>query len=43
MTSKYENAEVKFNNGHGAKLCNKCGYILSYGFEHTDSESYCGD
>ena len=43
MASKYEKAAVKFNNGRGACLCNRCGYILSYGTEHTDVERYCGD
>jgi hypothetical protein len=43
MTIEYEKAEVKFNNGAGARLCNQCGYIISYGFDHTDSEAFCGD
>lgn len=40
---KYTKAEVKFNSGTGARLCNACGYILSYGFDHTDTEAYCED
>ena len=43
MDSKYQNAQVKVNNGRGACLCNKCGYILSYGVDHTDIDRYCGD
>lgn len=27
----------------GARICNQCGYILSYGFDHTDVEGFCGD
>lgn len=38
-----KNAEVKFNNGHGACLCNNCSVILSYGFDHRDVDRYCGD
>ena len=43
MDSKYKKAEVKFNSGVGARICNGCGYILSYGFDHTDVEGYCGN
>lgn len=43
MASKYQNAEVKFNNGRGACLCNRCSIILSYGTDHHDIERYCGD
>lgn len=41
--TKYTKAEVKFNSGRGACLCNECGYILSYGVEHTDVKRYCED
>lgn len=37
----YTKAEVKFNNGRGACLCNQCGMILSYGVDHNDVERYC--
>jgi len=43
MTSIYNKAEVKFNNGRGACLCNGCSYILSYGTDHSDMERYCAD
>lgn len=38
-----ERAEVKFNNGAGACLCNGCRVILSYGIDHVDVERYCHD
>lgn len=41
--SKYEKADVRFNSGAGAVLCQKCSVILSYGFRHTDIEHYCGN
>lgn len=37
----YKNAVVKFNNGNGALLCNKCRYIISYSFNHEDKKHYC--
>lgn len=43
MDSKYQKAVVKFNNGRGACLCNRCNIILSYGTDHHDTERYCGD
>lgn len=34
-------ANVKYNDGNGALLCNKCHIILAYGFDHVDKEHYC--
>lgn len=39
----YEHAEVKFNGGRGACLCNRCSVILSYGTDHEDIDRYCGE
>lgn len=38
---KYHVAIVKFNNGNGALLCNKCSHIVAYGFEHEDRVHLC--
>lgn len=38
---KSDKAVVKFNNGNGACLCNRCRVILSYGFDHSDVARYC--
>ena len=38
---EYTKAVVKFDNGNGACVCNKCRVILSYGFDHNDVERYC--
>lgn len=38
---RYYKAEVKFNNGNGACVCNQCRVILSFGFDHHDIERYC--
>lgn len=38
-----KHAIVKFNNGSGACLCNRCNTILSYGFDHRDVERYCAE
>ena len=43
MKSIYDEAEVKFNNGAGACLCNGCRAILSYGFEHENKRRYCDE
>lgn len=43
MDTPYTVAQVKFNNGDGALLCNGCSVILSYGHHHRDVEHYCGD
>jgi hypothetical protein len=37
----YKHSIVKFNNGDGALLCNRCGKIVATGFEHEDREHYC--
>ena len=38
---QYDHAQVKFNNGTGALLCNGCSVVLKYGFDYKDSEHYC--
>ena len=40
---EYTKAVVKFDNGNGVCLCNQCGVILSYGFDHRDVERYCDE
>ena len=37
----YNEAQVKFNGGTGALLCNSCGVIIDYGFDHEDVKHYC--
>jgi hypothetical protein len=37
----YKHAVVRFNNGNGALLCNRCGKIVATGFEHEDREHSC--
>jgi hypothetical protein len=37
----YTLADVRFNNGNGALLCNRCQIIVDYGFEHEDRLHYC--
>ena len=41
MASKYKVAQVKFNGGRGALLCDGCDVIIAYGFEHEDRKHYC--
>jgi hypothetical protein len=41
MTTKYKVAQVKFNGGRGALLCDGCDVIISYGFQHEDRKHYC--
>ena len=41
MASRYKVAQVKFNNGRGALLCDGCSVIIAYGFEHEDKKHYC--
>ena len=41
MASKYKVAQVKFNGGRGALLCDGCSVIIDYGFEHEDRKHYC--
>lgn len=36
-------ADIKFNNGNGARVCNECSYIISYGYDHTPVAAYCGE
>lgn len=36
-----KNAIVKFNNGSGALLCNKCRIVIAYGFNHEDIIHHC--
>lgn len=38
---KPKHAIIKFNNGNGALLCNKCGKIIATGFDHEDRKHYC--
>ena len=33
---EYTRAVVKFDGGNGACVCNQCGVILSYWFDHRD-------
>ena len=40
---EYTRAVVKFDGGNGACVCNQCGVILSYGFDHMDVERYCDE
>lgn len=37
----YKLAEVKFNGGRGALLCNTCRVIIATGFNHEDKEHFC--
>jgi len=34
-------ANVKFNNGDGALLCNACRVIIAYGHDHEDRLHFC--
>jgi len=38
---RYKHADVRFNNGNGALLCNTCKRIIAYGHDHEDKEHYC--
>lgn len=42
-TSKkgYQYADVRFNSGYGALLCNTCKIIIAYGSDHEDREHFC--
>lgn len=42
MATRYKYADVRYNNGNGALLCNTCSVIIAYGFDHEDKEHYCG-
>ena len=37
----FKKAEVKFNDGQGALLCNSCQVIIATGFDHEDTYHYC--
>ena len=37
----FKRAIWRFNNGHGALLCNRCRIIIREGTEHEDVEHYC--
>ena len=37
----FKKADVRFNGGHGALLCNNCRIILKYGLDHEDKIHYC--
>lgn len=39
----YRLADVKFNNGNGALLCNGCSIILAIGHTHEDKLHYCDE
>lgn len=38
---QYHQANVKFNGGEGALLCNACCIIIAYGYEHEDKVHLC--
>ena len=38
---RYEYANVRFNNGDGALLCNACRVISAYGHDHEDRLHFC--
>ena len=37
----YELATVKFNNGEGALLCNRCRTVITTGLNHEDKLHFC--
>jgi hypothetical protein len=39
----YYRAIVKFNNGNGALLCNRCLKSIANGIRHRDVEHYCSE
>lgn len=41
MSTKYKVAQVKFNGGRGALLCDGCSVIIAYGTKHEDRKHYC--
>ena len=41
MSKRYNHADVRFNNGNGALLCNRCSIIIDYGFDHEDKFRFC--
>lgn len=34
-------ADIRFNSGVGALLCNRCSIIIAYGFVHEDKYHFC--
>lgn len=34
-------ADIRFNNGNGALLCNECRVIVAYGYDHEDKFHFC--
>lgn len=34
-------ADIRFNNGRGALLCNLCGTMIDYGFDWEDKLHFC--
>ena len=40
---EYHQADVRFNGGEGALLCNACHIILAYGYKHEDKIHLCDD
>lgn len=38
---RFKYANVKFNNGDGALLCNACRVIVAYGHDHEDRLHFC--
>ena len=38
-----EYADIRYNNGMGALVCNRCFLILEYGFEHEDKFHFCSE
>jgi rubrerythrin len=41
LTKRYEVADVRFNSGMGAVLCDICGVIIKTGFDHEDKQHVC--
>lgn len=41
--SQIKHADIRWNNGIGALLCNSCSVVLRQGFNHEDKEHYCKD
>jgi hypothetical protein len=42
-TVVFRRAIVKFNDGNGALLCNRCHTIIANGIRHKDVEHYCDE
>lgn len=42
VVEQSQKAEIKYNNGNGALLCNGCRIIIAYGFDHDKEKAhYC--